>query len=197
VNRRIGFFGGAFDPPHLGHLAVAEAAIEQAALDTLVIMPTGHPPHRPDPLRAAPEIRLEMCRAAFGSLKRADVIVSDLEIKKEGICYTVDSLRELKQGYGAADFAIILGYDAFLLIKDWKESDALFDIATIWVAERGEHPAVEGLTPEQWRRVYSLSMRKVDVSSSQIRERLRAQMPIAEFVPASVAEIIQERQLYR
>ena len=117
---RTGILGGTFDPIHLGHLAAAHAAMDCADLDRVIFIPAAVPPHRPATAADASD-RLEMTRLAIGGEKRFDV--SDVEIRRAGVSYTVDTLRELHRLYPKDELFLILGWDAAKLFSTWRERE--------------------------------------------------------------------------
>ena len=123
---RIGILGGTFDPIHLGHLAAAEAAIDCARLDRVIFIPSGMPPHRHEAAANADQ-RLEMCRLAIDGNKKFEV--SDVEVKRGGVSYTVDTLRELKSRYPNDELFLILGWDAAKLFSSWNEPNEIRRLA--------------------------------------------------------------------
>ena len=131
--KRIGFFGGAFDPPHNAHLALAQTAIEQLQLDELKIIPTGFAWHKDRPLSAA-EHRLKMARLAFSGLER--VSVDDREILREGHSYTIDTLEALQAEEPDAAFFLLIGGDQLAAFTRWHRWQDILSRATVCVAER-------------------------------------------------------------
>jgi nicotinate-nucleotide adenylyltransferase len=183
---RVGVFGGEFDPPHTGHLAVVRAAREQLALDRVIVVPTARPPHR----EASPtpaETRLRLAEAAFA--EDPAVEVSRMELDREGPSYTVDTLRALKP---RGDLVLILGADqaSDLLGGRWHESQEVLRLAHLAVAPRGE---MQGLGRPD---VTVLRMDPVDVSSTGVRAALRAGRG-SDQVPGPVLALIRTEGLYR
>ena len=188
---RLGFYGGAFDPPHNAHVALACAAVEQLALDELRVFPTGHAWHRSEEL-TAPEDRLAMSRLAFGALSRARV--DDREIRRAGPTYTIDTLRELRRELRDAQLFLVMGEDQARAFTSWHEWAEIARIATLCVAHRGSsdaRPQVPG-TP-----VVTLSLPNMPVSATEIRERVQRGGDISSLVPPAVAGYIASHNLYR
>jgi len=183
---RIGVFGGEFDPPHLGHLAVVRAAREQLALDRVIVVPTARPPHRQAPSTPA-EARVRLAEAAFAGEPGVDV--SRIELDRPGPSYTVDTLLALAP---EGDLVLILGTDqaSDLLEGSWHESAQVLRLAHLAVAPRGRDHALGG------RDVTQLDMAPVDVSSTGVRAALRAGSG-ADLVPAAVLTLIAAEGLYR
>lgn len=203
---RIGYFGGSFDPPHRGHLAVARAARDRFGLQQVLLAPTGKQPLKPAGPAASFKDRLQMtallCRGERG------LVASDLDAPRPdgGANYTVDTLRVLdKQSPGARLFAIV-GADAFLGLPKWKDMDALFACAEWVVVSRpgfdgGENRSgmMDGmhLTPVQRERVHMLSNVHDPTSATELRARLRAGLPCDDLLPPAVLAYIRDQALYR
>ncbi len=192
--RRLGVFGGTFDPPHIGHLAVARQLVETEDLDEVVWMPVRIPPHKPHRRIAPAGLRLEMVRAVTDGVEGQ--VVSDLELAREGPSYTVDTLRALRSEYPDVDPVLILGADQFAELSTWREPEEVARLARLWVLEReGENPRdVDPGVNVQWT---SAHVSRVDVSSSEIRRRIREGEPFRHLVPKGVAEVIEREGLYR
>ena len=191
----VGVFGGAFDPPHLGHVALAEEAIAHFGLDRLVIMVTGTPPHKPGGTDAGTRFRL--AEAAFGGCPRTEL--SRHEIERGGLSYSVETVRWAAARWG--DIVFLVGADEFADFRAWKDPDGVLRHARLGVATRpGYDRAVlervlAGLrTPE---RVEFFSIPAVPASSSEIRERVARGEAIGDVVPPAVARLVEELGLYR
>jgi len=189
--------GGTFDPVHVGHLAAAGAAIECARLDRVIFMPSGQPPHRPA-AAAAPEHRLEMTRlATFGDPRLA---VSDLELRRPGVSFTSDTLRELHALYPQAELILILGWDAARLFSTWHQPEKVRELATIVVVARpgsaSPQPAdleAAGLSGDG---VILCLGRTPDVSASGIREDIKNGRSVDGKVPPAVERYVATHHLY-
>jgi len=194
---RIGVLGGTFDPVHVGHLAAAGAAIECARLDRVIFMASGQPPHRPA-AAAAPEHRLEMTRlATFGDPRLA---VSDLELRRPGVSFTSDTLRELHALYPQAELFLILGWDAARLFSTWHQPEKVRELATIVVVARpgsaSPQPAdleAAGLSGDG---VILCLGRTPDVSASGIREDIKNGRSVEGKVPPAVERYVATHHLY-
>ena len=139
--RRVGMFGGAFDPPHLAHRELAEAALDQLGLDVLHVLPTGQAWHKARPLTSAVH-RLAMCELAFGDLLKTRI--DPRETLREGPSYTADTLIELAEQYPGAELYLVLGADQLLVFKQWVRWAEVLDRATLAVADRPVSDDVHG-----------------------------------------------------
>ncbi len=191
---RIGVFGGTFDPPHVGHLLLACDAREGLDLDRLIFVPTGVQPLKADnPPAASAQDRLEMVRLAVAD--DAYYTVDDAEISRKGLSYTVDTLDQLSQRNPGAKLFLLLGEDALATFDKWRNPGRIRELATVALMRRGGSSSsrLEDI-PEA---VIEVTTRRIDVSSTEIRERLRADKSIKGFVPESVERFIDARGLYR
>jgi nicotinate-nucleotide adenylyltransferase len=199
TGRRIGILGGTFNPPHLGHLVCAQEAIWQLELDTVVLMPVGVPPHKEAGDDPGPELRLALCEAAAAKDDR--LAVSRLEIDRAGPSYTVDTLRGIHATSPGDELTFIVGGDMAASLPEWREPEAILELATLAVAERAGNRRDE--ISERLRslrgsdRVRFFSMPRIDISSTDVRDRVRADRPIRYLVPDDVARLIGARGLYR
>ena len=197
ARRRLGLFGGAFDPPHEAHVALARAAVEQLGLDELRVLPTGQAWHKARELSAAAH-RLAMARMAFAGVPHA--MVDDRELRREGPTYTVDTLRELRREHPDAELVLVIGADQAEALHRWRESAELPTLATIAIAERArpaESPVpfdAAHIPGGQWEAV---ELPPMPISATAIRERVAAGGGIAHLVPEGVARYIDQQQLYR
>jgi nicotinate-nucleotide adenylyltransferase len=189
VTRRVGVFGGTFDPPHLGHLLIAEWAREELALDRVVFMPAGSPPHKRRHDLSGADARIAMTRLATSGHPRFRV--STLETRRRGLSFTVDTLRELKRSTRGAELVLILGADSLDDFRNWHEPREIMRLATLAVAAR---PAARPLRVR--RGVIALHNPPVALSSSAIRARVRSGRSVRYLVPDKVARYIARHRLY-
>jgi nicotinate-nucleotide adenylyltransferase len=195
----IGILGGTFNPPHVGHLVMLQEARWQLGLDRIVLIPVAHPPHKEAPDDPGADVRLELCRLATTGEDAVDVC--DLEVRRGGASYTVDTLRALHDRTPEHVLTFIVGGDMAYSLSSWREPEAVLNLARLAVAERDglrrEDIArrLEPLHPGD--RVRFFDMPRIDLSSSAIRERVAAGRPIRHLVPDAVAEAIRSRGLYR
>jgi len=195
--RSIGILGGTFNPPHLGHLALAGHAKSELGLERVLLMPAHSAPHKTDERDPGPEQRLEMCRLAVGD--EAGLAVCGLEIERGGPSYTVDTLRAIHASHEEAELTFIVGADMARTIPQWREPRALLELASLAVAERkdGRREDVLGALALLQARMTFLEMGMVEISSSLVRERVAAGEPVGELVGPAVAAYIAEHGLYR
>lgn len=195
--KRIGVFGGAFDPPHAAHVALVRAAVAQLQLDELRVIPTGQAWHKTRAL-SAPHHRLAMTQLAFSDLPR--VVVDPREIQRTGPTYTVDTLRELKALWPDAGLFLIIGEDQARALTTWHEWQEVLQLAIICVAERED---LTGATPRfiaqkshesRFRRLQAPAM---PVSATEIRARIAAHQCVEPLVFEPVARYIDDHHLYQ
>jgi nicotinate-nucleotide adenylyltransferase len=189
---KIGIFGGTFDPPHIGHLIAAQDACMQLALDRVLFVPAGQPPHKLDQKVSPPELRLEMLTAALADDERFQV--SQVELRRAGPSYMVDTLRELRRDFSGDDLFLLLGADQVRELHTWREPEEVARLAHIVLISRTGVVAVPQL---QVLVGQSIEVTRIDVSATQIRHRIAAGQPIRYLVPPAVEQIIRRRGLYQ
>ncbi len=201
---KTGIFGGTFSPPHIGHISAAKAFLSEIKLDTLLIMPTFIPPHK-EMHKIDPSHRLNMTRLAFSGEEGFDnsVIVSDFELKKEGVSYTFETLEH----FCAPDTKLyfLCGTDMFLTLGEWKNPSRIFELSTIVLALR------EDITEEIHRQIakakkyfeekYSaeiiiLENSPIEISSSELRDAFASGSDACEYLTSAVYDYIKENKLY-
>ena len=193
---RIGLFGGAFNPPHLGHVVCAQEAHGQLELDVVVWIPVGTAPHREIPQDPGPEARFTMCDYVTAADERFGL--SRIEIDREGPAYTVDTLRALRERSPDDDLVLILGGDQAAAIPTvWHEPEEVMRMATVAVAERGESDRrrIEAALAGMGEVVF-FDMPRIDLSSTLVRERAASGQPIRYLVSDKVANFIGAQSLY-
>ena len=198
---RIGVFGGAFDPPHNAHVALARCALEQLALDELRVIPTGQAWHKSRALSPASH-RLEMARLAFGALP--GTVIDEREIRRTGPSYTLDTLRELQQERPGAQLLLILGADQGAALPSWHGWQEILGIAIVSLAQR-----LDPARPNAWfdptslpnlptgARFARIELPAMDLSATDIRMQAARGMDISDLVPPAVARYIDLHHLYR
>jgi nicotinate-nucleotide adenylyltransferase len=196
---RIGILGGSFNPPHVGHLIMAQEAHGRLGLDRVVFMPVSIPPHKLLEDDPGPEERFELCRLAVAKDER--FAVSRLELDRGGASYTVDTLREIHAGAPEDELTFIVGGDMAYGLPTWREPEAVLDLATLAVAEREDvrrRDITERVAALRGAdRLTFFDMPRIDVSSSAIRRRVREGRPIRYLVPDDVSRLIGARGYYR
>ena len=201
---KIGVYGGAFNPPHLGHITAARAVSGLLKLDKLLVIPTGRPPHKQlPPGSPTPEQRLEMTRLAMEQAGLGDRIeVPDLEIRREGSSYTADTLARLKEQYPEDELWLLMGADMFLTLQTWREPERILSLAGIAAFGRTEADTEELFAVQRdylyrtypQARIFTLSIPGVvDVSSTELRERLAKGEGGALLAPAVYGYILREK----
>lgn len=201
---KLGVLGGTFDPIHNGHLAAADAAQKTLQLDAVTLIPSHIPPHRPDPVGATGEQRYEM--AALAAAGRPGWSASRIEVDRKGASYTYDTLVELRQRLRVEwQFFFILGADAFAEVATWSRYPAVLDLAHFVVVSRPgitldslreRVPSAFSPRPSAKTRVILVEAATPDISSTDIRRRVRAGEPLDGLVPDSVAAYIRQHRLY-
>jgi nicotinate-nucleotide adenylyltransferase len=194
--RRIGVFGGTFDPPHLGHLVLAEWAWAQLRLDRVLLIPAGVPPHKLGRRLSDPAHRLAMTRLAVRG--NPALGVSDLEARRAGPSFTVDTLGALRRRHPGAHLFLLMGEDSLADFPTWHDPEGITRLATLVVADRPRKArrARPARLP-RGARVVRLDNPLVDVSSSALRARARARRPLRYLVPDAVAAYVERHELYR
>ena len=195
----IGVLGSAFNPPHLGHLALAQEALWQLGLDEVVFVPTGQAPHKRIADEPGPQVRMEMTRLA--AAEDARFSVSALEVEREGPSYTYETLEALAEERADTQLVFVMGADAAVGLESWRNPERVVELASLAVARRaGVSEAdvaavLRSLGCEE--RATMLEMPRFGVSSSAVRERASQGRPLRYLVPDAVASFVEERGLYR
>ena len=201
VIERIGVFGGSFDPVHMGHLTIAQDAVEQLELDRLIFVPAAVPPHKQDAKLADSRHRFEMLqRATEGNLSFE---VSDMELQRGGVSYTFDTITQIQFEHPGAELFFIVGLDSLTILHSWRNIEQLLELCTIVpFARGGEDPAkvaAQIQLSEPWKtRLMERLIRihEIEISASEIRMRLAEGLSIRYLVPPEVEMYIAEHGLY-
>jgi nicotinate-nucleotide adenylyltransferase len=201
---KIGLFGGTFDPPHIGHLVVAQDAALALGLDRILFVPAARPPHKDAGVEATPAQRARMVELAIGDDARFGL--DPIELERNGPSYSVDTLRALRVRDPDAEWTLLVGMDQYEEFATWREPDAIRRLARLAVLTRpgvggeaaagsGSGTAVAPVTrlPDGAVRV---AVTRIELSSTTVRERVAAGMPIRYMVPAAVERFIYEAGLY-
>ncbi len=187
----IGLFGGSFDPVHLGHLLVAQAAREELSLSKFFFIPAAQSPFKPERELTPANVRLRLLRLALAGRDWCEI--DDQEIRRGGISYTIDTVRSYAQAYPEAQICYLIGSDHVALLPKWRQAEELARLAQFVVIPRPGQS--EPVLPAPFRG-RTLAGFPLGVSSSQIRARAKAGLPIEPLVPAAVAEAIRNNGLY-
>jgi len=209
---RLGIFGGTFDPPHVGHLLAASDAIEHLALDRLILIPAAVQPLKTSRRTASGTDRLAMVRLTAADDPRFET--DPVELDREGLSFTVDTLREFARRFPSAERYFLVGADVLSTFAKWREPRIVLELATLGVLTRREEPEaapvesptslrptarlnVDSLDEALAQRSTIVPTRRIDVSSTEIRERVRSGRSIHGFVTDAVAGYISSHGLYR
>lgn len=197
---RLGILGGTLDPPHIGHLLLAEEARSALRLERVLFVPAGEPWRKAGQVLSAGEHRLAMVRLALAGSPGFEV--STLELERSGPTYTVDTLETLRQQMSPeAEFFFLMGQDSLADLPHWREPERIIALANLAVAcragwEDAEATALEEKVPGISQRVVWLDMPYVDISSTAVRDRVRRGRSIRYWVPTAVEDYIRENRLY-
>ncbi len=197
---RIGIFGGTFSPPHNGHLTAAKAFMEQMWLDLLYVIPSAEPTAPEKASTASPKERYEMCRLAFSGME--GVYVSDMEIRRGGKSYTVDTLRELA-GEDRRLF-LLCGTDMMLSLGDWKDAKAIFELCYPTYIRRENDPIMTAkITAKNsdYQKRFGKIVRRIvteplQISSQTVRDRIKNGIPTTDLIGDEVEKYILDKHLY-
>jgi len=191
----VGLLGGTFDPPHVGHVALANAAVHELALGRLLVVVVGRPPHKE--VETDAETRFRLAEAAFANMPRVEL--SRHELDREGPSYSVHTARWAEEQFGDAVF--VVGADEFADFLDWKDPNGVLEHVRLAVATRPGFPRerLEGVLErlERPRRVLFFDLEPIHVASRDVRARSARAEPIADLVPTRVAQLIEKLGLYR
>lgn len=212
----LGIFGGTYNPVHWGHLRTALEIKKALAMDTMLLVPCGIPPHRDEP-DIEPEIRLAMLHAAIAGYD--ELQVDDRELKRKGPSYTVDTLQSIREEKGGISIGLCVGADAFIQLDTWHQWERLIELAHIIVAYRPGWPvdSLQQQVSEDLKAmlekhlitnskllhdkpagyVITQKVTDIDISSSIIRQRIAHGESVEDYVPSSVIQIIKSKNLYR
>jgi len=183
--QKIGIYGGTFDPVHHAHLILARLALEKFALEKIIFVPARISPHKNDSI-ATPETRLQMLRCAIEAEPQFEI--DDCELRREPPSYTIDTVQALKEKHPGADLFLLIGDDNLAGLASWHGFEDLRGMVTFIVLQRASTPVVhEHLSVD----------RRIDISATEIRQRIATGRSIQFLVPPSVEEIIHARGLYR
>lgn len=200
---KIGLFGGTFAPPHKGHINALYAMLDTVELDSVLVMPTFMPPHKQKLSVDTPKERYDMCVAAFGGMDK--VTVSDFEIKKGGLSYTVETLRRLKETYPESEIYMLCGTDMFLTLDKWFQADEIFRLANIVCVPRFCDDICD-ITEKKLKyenkhnaRIVLTKTQPFVISSTDIRDcisRGGSDDELRKYLPDGVIDLVKKSGLY-
>ncbi len=189
---KVGIFGGTFDPIHNGHLITAQSVKEIRDLEKIIFIPAYISPHKQHAKASTAQHRLNMLKLALDEIPFFEC--SDFEIKQHTISYTIDTLREFKKYYDEID--LIIGYDNIFQFHTWKDPDEIFKLANVVVLKRkSSHPI--DYVDKYVELAHFVETRGIEISATDIRNRVHADLPIYYLVPEKVLEYINENKLYK
>lgn len=190
----IGLFGGSFNPPHIAHLIVAECVRDQFDLNEVWWIPNATPPHKPEVNLVAVRHRLEMTRRAVAP--HVDFEVCEIEVQREGVSYTVETVRALQEQYPDTDFALLIGSDSLDSFGEWHRPDEIAERVPLIVYKRPG--AIEAVAePRFANHVRYVAAPVMEVSGTEVRARCRAGRSIRYLVPDPVRSYVETHDLYR
>ena len=198
IKKRVGIFGGTFNPPHIGHVASAKRFMEQMKLDELLVIPTFIPPHKVYESSVSCDERLAMCRLAFGDI--SGVVVSDIEIKRGGASYTYLTLQELSDA--DSEIYFLCGTDMILSLGSWRNPDIIFALAKICYIRRENDPLNDALVfakCEEYKEkfkaeIFEIRTDAIDISSSELRCNAEKRK---SYLPQAVYDYVKKMELYK
>lgn len=192
MTNRVGILGGTFDPVHIGHLITTQYVLEKRSLDKIIFIPCHISPLKKDILNSLPGHRLKMLKLAVGNNPRFEI--SEFELQKGEVSYTYDSLVEMKKKY--ADIELIIGYDNLVVFDKWYRPDDIFDLAKVIVMKRfGDEGKIAN--HKYFEKAIILDSPSIEISSTEIRQRVKNNLPIDYLVPQQVKEYILGNGLYK
>lgn len=188
---RIGILGGTFDPPHNGHITIAETAIRKLKLKEVILVPAKTPPHKSSEKISSRQDRLTMLRLAVGGKEKIEI--SEIEFDRRGPSYTVDTLAELRRQNPDDEFYFLIGADNISEMESWHQPEKILEMVKVVAAGRPGFSAAGKFAAM----IESFDMIPVNISSTIIREKVRSNQPISGLLPAAVEEYILKRKLYK
>ncbi len=203
VSRRVGLIGGSFDPVHYGHLIIAQDAVEKLNLDEIVFIPASTPPHKQHFKKVDACYRLKMLQLAVSL--NSSFSVSDIEILRGGISYTIDTVREIKSAHEDDELILVIGSDTLVDLHNWRKINELFSFCSVASFMRPGEISIDHiekkikLPTDLKERLISQIFKThlIEISSTEIRERVKGGLGICYLVPPAVEEFIYDNSLYQ
>ena len=198
MGRSVGVLGGAFNPPHLAHMVLAQEAVARLGLDELILVPTGEAPHKRIDPEPGPAVRLEMAHLAVA---REDLMrASDVEVSREGPSFAYRTLELIADELPGSDLTFVMGADVAAGLESWRRPERVLELAGVAIAARPgfDMGGIDAVLDRLGARgpARPIAMPELDVSSTMVRERVAAGLPIRWLVPDGVAGLIEERGIY-
>lgn len=196
---RLGILGGTFDPIHHGHLLAAQEAHYQLCLDRVLFVPAGSPHHKPEQPVTAPHHRLRMIELAIAG--KVHFGISQVDLDRPAPCYTLDTLRLLRAEIGTGiEFLFLIGSDSLADIRNWHRPSQILELCDLAVVRRPgfgfDLKALEAQIPGLTEHLHWIQMPLLEISSSNLRQRVKSGKPISYLVPGAVERYIEEQRLY-
>lgn len=191
----ICLFGGTFDPPHIGHLIIAESILSDLDIDKIIFIPSSIPPHKPLHSYSSASSRVEMLQISIKGIPAFQI--SDIELNRPGASYSVDTIKQIKSQMSLSkeELYFVIGGDSLIEFQMWKNPHEILSLAQVIIAPRPSFTK-DMVKPEFLEQVQFLDTPQIDISSSMIRERVREKKSIRYYVIPEVLEYIQEKRLY-
>jgi nicotinate-nucleotide adenylyltransferase len=191
---KIGIFGGTFNPPHMGHLITLESVRDQLKFDEVIFIPSCQPPNKPSTILAPGHDRYEMTNLATRG--NTSFKVSDIELRREGTTYTVDTLRHLAKEYAHDNLHFIMGADNYTEFETWKNPEEILTYADVVVMSRPGWDDIPGKSKFA-RSVHFLNVPLIGISGTDVRRRIKLGRSVRYLVPRPVEDYIAQRNLYK
>lgn len=191
----ICLFGGTFDPPHIGHLIIAESILSDLDIDKIIFIPSSIPPHKPLHSYSSASSRVEMLQISIKGTPAFQI--SDIELNRPGASYSVDTIKQIKSQMSLSkeELYFVIGSDSLVEFQRWKNPHEILSLAQVIIAPRSLFTK-DMVKPEFLEQVQFLDTPQIDISSSMIRERVKEKKSIRYYVIPEVLEYIQEKRLY-
>lgn len=197
---KIAIYGGAFNPVHLGHIEIVKYLCEKTDFDKVIIIPSKFSPHKSNESLVEDEHRIKMCKLAFDEFEKCEV--SDIEIRRNKISYTIDTLTELKTIYTFDELYLVCGSDMFLSLLNWRKPEEIFKLASVFAFKRGNEDE-NNISSQKTRlnemgvNVELCNIEILPFSSTEVREAIKSNKSFEKFLSKDVFEYILGNNLYK